>query len=151
MTTFNLVSEGIEDLYAFHFYSELVTKEEKLSAKRYWEIYDPVAEFQRMGVGNRSQAWRFSDINHDYEVSLSVLPILLGVAVVELNLMGETQFCPTYPGKIVVPSKISDTTLGYAVKYRSKGRLPGLVYLHWSNLVRFVLTSRGYHSRRMTC
>lgn len=36
----------------------------------------------------------------------------------------------------MVPSKISDTTLGYAVKYRSKGRIPGLVYLHWANLVR---------------
>lgn len=46
------------------------------------------------------------------------------------------QFCPSYPSKIVVPSKISDTTLSYAVKYRSKGRIPGLVYLHWGNLVR---------------
>ncbi|GAA5970604.1 hypothetical protein JCM3765_006115, partial [Sporobolomyces pararoseus] len=42
-------------------------------------------------------------------------------------------FCPSYPAQIVVPSKISDTTLNYAVKYRSKSRIPGLVYLHWAN------------------
>jgi hypothetical protein len=46
-----------------------------------------------------------------------------------------SQYCPTYPAQIVVPNKISDTTLSYAVKYRSKGRIPGLVYLHWANLV----------------
>lgn len=40
-----------------------------------------------------------------------------------------------------MPAKISDTTLSYAVKYRSKGRLPGLVYLHWANLVRLRLLS----------
>lgn len=44
------------------------------------------------------------------------------------------QFCPTYPSQIAAPSKISDSTLKYAVKYRSKGRIPGLVYLHWANL-----------------
>lgn len=45
------------------------------------------------------------------------------------------QFCPSYPSQIVVPARISDTTLSYAVKYRSKCRIPGLVYLHWANLV----------------
>lgn len=45
-----------------------------------------------------------------------------------------TQFCPTYPAEIIVPARISDSTLGYAVRYRSKGRLPGLVYLHHANL-----------------
>ncbi|KAM0755223.1 phosphatases II [Meredithblackwellia eburnea MCA 4105] len=63
-----------------------------------------------MGVGERSKAWRVTSINKDFS------------------------FCPTYPSSIIVPSKISDTTLGYAVKYRSKGRIPGLVYLHWGNL-----------------
>lgn len=49
--------------------------------------------------------------------------------------MPADQFCNSYPANIVVPAKISDTTLSYAVKYRSKGRIPGLVYLHWANLV----------------
>ncbi|GAA6047432.1 hypothetical protein JCM3770_001302 [Rhodotorula araucariae] len=75
-----------------------------------WEIYDAESEFERMGMGTRSKAWRFTSINADF------------------------QFCPSYPAKIVVPAKISDTTLSYAVKYRSKSRIPGLVYLHWANL-----------------
>lgn len=52
------------------------------------------------------------------------------------SCFARAQFCPSYPAKIVVPAKISDTTLSYAVKYRSKSRIPGLVYLHWANLVR---------------
>ncbi|GAA5926028.1 phosphatidylinositol-3-phosphatase YMR1 [Sporobolomyces koalae] len=74
-----------------------------------WDIYNPQEEFARMGVGSRSKAWRFSDINADFN------------------------FCPSYPAQIVVPARISDTTLTYAVKYRSKCRIPGLVYLHWAN------------------
>ena len=34
---------------------------------------------------------------------------------------------------MVVPSRISDTTLNYAAKYRSKCRIPALTYLHWAN------------------
>jgi hypothetical protein len=33
-----------------------------------------------------------------------------------------------------VPSRISDATLRYASKYRSKERIPALSYLHWANL-----------------
>jgi myotubularin-related protein 6/7/8 len=36
---------------------------------------------------------------------------------------------------MVVPSKISDTVIAYACKYRSKGRIPALSYLHWANHV----------------
>lgn len=46
------------------------------------------------------------------------------------------QFSPTYPAKMVVPTRISDATLQYAGKYRSKCRIPVLTYLHWSNYVR---------------
>jgi hypothetical protein len=45
------------------------------------------------------------------------------------------QFCPTYPARLAVPTRISDTTLAYAAKYRSKARIPALVYLHWANYV----------------
>ncbi|KAG6817807.1 hypothetical protein H0H87_003215 [Tephrocybe sp. NHM501043] len=74
-----------------------------------WSIYSPRDEFVRMGVGSRSKAWRFTDINKDYS------------------------FCPTYPSRFVVPTRISDTTLQYASKYRSKCRIPILSYLHWAN------------------
>ncbi|KAJ1873809.1 phosphatidylinositol-3-phosphatase ymr1, partial [Coemansia sp. S17] len=62
-----------------------------------------------MGVGSASgagQFWRFTDINRGFAL------------------------CPTYPPTLVVPAKISDTTLTYAAKYRSKCRLPVLCYLH---------------------
>ena len=40
------------------------------------------------------------------------------------------QFSPTYPSLLVVPSQISDNTLKFAGRYRSKVRLPALTYLH---------------------
>lgn len=41
-----------------------------------------------------------------------------------------TQFSPTYPSLLPVPTAISDNTLNYAGKYRSRVRLPVLTYLH---------------------
>lgn len=40
------------------------------------------------------------------------------------------QFSPTYPSTVVVPSAISDNTLNYAARYRSRARIPVLTYLH---------------------
>lgn len=34
---------------------------------------------------------------------------------------------------MAVPTRISDATLQYAAKYRSKARIPALSYLHWAN------------------
>ncbi|BGP16515.1 hypothetical protein JCM10213_001146 [Rhodosporidiobolus nylandii] len=99
---------GLEGRYAF--FCGPARGKEKGKGKAGWEIYSPEEEFARMGLGTRSKAWRFTSINADF------------------------QFCPSYPSQIVVPAKISDTTLSYAVKYRSKSRIPGLVYLHWANL-----------------
>ncbi|KAH8106892.1 phosphatases II [Cristinia sonorae] len=98
------VATSITQLYAFFY-----TPNPPLEAKSGWSIYSPRTEFGRMGVGTRSKAWRFTDINKDYS------------------------FSPTYPSRLVVPTRISDTTLQYAVKYRSKGRIPVLTYLHWAN------------------
>jgi myotubularin-related protein 6/7/8 len=33
-----------------------------------WDMYSPRAEFARMGVGSRTKAWRFTDLNQDYSV-----------------------------------------------------------------------------------
>ncbi|GAA6028295.1 hypothetical protein JCM8097_006961 [Rhodosporidiobolus ruineniae] len=96
---------GLEGRYAF-----VEGGKEKGKGREGWSIYSPVEEFARMGVGSRSKAWRFTTINADF------------------------QFCPSYPAQLVVPAKISDNTLTYAVRYRSKSRIPGLVYLHWANL-----------------
>lgn len=81
-----------------------------------WNVYNPKQEYARMGVFDsattkaRTSAWRFTSVNANYE------------------------YCPTYPASLVVPAKISDATLNYGKAYRSKHRIPGLVYLHWNNL-----------------
>ncbi|XAO22563.1 hypothetical protein I312_101336 [Cryptococcus bacillisporus CA1280] len=78
-----------------------------------WTVFNHRTEFARQGLGTRTKAWRFTDINKDYS------------------------FSPTYPSKLVVPSRISDSTLTYAGKYRSKARIPALTYLHWANNVSY--------------
>ncbi|KAJ7156974.1 protein-tyrosine phosphatase-like protein [Mycena crocata] len=98
------VATSVEKLYAF-FYSP----NPPLPTSEGWSIYSPRDEFGRMGIGSRTKAWRFTDINKDYS------------------------FSPTYPSRLVVPTRISDTTLQYASKYRSKCRIPVLSYLHWAN------------------
>ncbi|KAF5389902.1 hypothetical protein D9757_003599 [Collybiopsis confluens] len=98
------VATSVSQLYAF-FYSP----SPPLSASDGWSIYSAREEFGRMGIGSRTKAWRFTDVNKEYSL------------------------CPTYPSKLIVPTRISDTTLQYASKYRSKCRIPVLTYLHWSN------------------
>ncbi|ORX60327.1 phosphatases II [Hesseltinella vesiculosa] len=83
-----------------------------------WKIYDPIEEYSRMGVGTKSNAWRFTTINRDYSYS------------------------PTYPRTLVVPTKISDNVLNYAAKYRSKARIPALSYLHWHNMATITRSSQ---------
>lgn len=97
------MAKSIENLYAFYYQPS-----PPLEGKG-WSCYNPRQEFARMGLGARTKAWRFTDINKDYEYS------------------------PTYPAKLVVPAKISDAVLAHAVKYRSKARIPALTYLHWGN------------------
>ncbi|KAF5315863.1 hypothetical protein D9611_004946 [Ephemerocybe angulata] len=97
-------TKSIEQLYAFFY-----TPNPPLPTNNGWSIYSPREEFGRMGVGTRTKAWRFTDINRDYS------------------------FCSTYPSRLVVPTKISDTTLQYGSQYRSKCRIPVLTYLHWAN------------------
>ncbi|KAF5386999.1 hypothetical protein D9615_001576 [Tricholomella constricta] len=98
------VATSVTQLYAFFYHPN-----PPLSASNGWSLYSPRDEFGRMGVGSRSKAWRFTDVNKDYS------------------------FCATYPARLVVPTRISDTTLQYASKYRSKCRIPVLSYLHWAN------------------
>ncbi|KAJ6630572.1 protein-tyrosine phosphatase-like protein [Mycena sp. CBHHK59/15] len=98
------VATSVQQLYAFFY-----VPNPPLPTSDGWSIYSPRDEFGRMGVGSRTKAWRFTDINKDYS------------------------FCPTYPARLVVPTRISDTTLQYASKYRSKCRIPVLSYLHWAN------------------
>lgn len=97
---------SIEKLYAFCY--QPLKQEKPFNG---WHIYDPKTEFRRQGISMKSvdRGWRISQINKDYT------------------------FSPTYPGLLVVPSKISDNVLKYAGPYRSRQRIPVLTYLHSLN------------------
>ncbi|RKO92123.1 Myotubularin-like phosphatase domain-containing protein, partial [Blyttiomyces helicus] len=84
--------------------------EKPLPKSNGWNVYDPVVEFGRLGVGTRTENWRLSSVNQDYE------------------------FSSTYPRILVVPARISDNVLKYTGKFRSKARIPSLSYLHRTNM-----------------
>ncbi|KAG0304692.1 hypothetical protein BGZ98_005167 [Dissophora globulifera] len=113
---------SVEQLYAFFY-----TPAPPFSTTDGWNIYDPLVEYERMGVGSKNDQWRFSDLNQ----SFSDCPYLRRITVSHRSV---PQFSPTYPQILVVPSKISDTVLTYAAKHRSKARIPSLSYLHWNNM-----------------
>ena len=91
-----------------------------------------------MGVGTRSKAWRFTDINKDYQARP---PVFSSRSIFYFYF----QFSPSYPSRLVIPTRISDSTLQYASKHRSKCRIPALTYLHWANhVITFILIIRQY-------
>jgi myotubularin-related protein 6/7/8 len=94
---------SIEKLFAFVFKPPPAEKE-----INGWDIYDAKAEWKRQGISDKGvdRGWRISKINLDYA------------------------FSPTYPALLPVPSTISDNTLNYAGRYRSRVRIPVLTYLH---------------------
>lgn len=94
---------SIEKLYAFNY--KIHPKERPI---RGWEIYDPKKEFRRQGIGEKlpDRGWRITDVNTNYA------------------------FSETYPEILVVPIKISNQTLKYASKHRTRARVPTLTYLH---------------------
>ncbi|KAF1958395.1 phosphatases II [Byssothecium circinans] len=73
-----------------------------------WQVYDPRREWKRLGISPKDseKGWRISEINIEYKYS------------------------ETYPALIVVPTKVSDSVLRYAGAYRSRNRIPALVYRH---------------------
>ncbi|CAK9684015.1 unnamed protein product [Candida parapsilosis] len=110
LATVAKVDNDIKSLYA---YAYVPNNLEKKLDTRGWDIYDPVAEYTRLGlIPNESdkQFWRMTEVNADYK------------------------FCPSYPCKFIVPNTISDNVLKHAAKFRSKQRIPAVVYKHKSNI-----------------
>ncbi|OCF43114.1 myotubularin [Kwoniella heveanensis CBS 569] len=103
------VKTSVHQLHAFFYHDPHSSRSADSSIAKGWTIYNPRQEFARQGLGSKTKSWRFTDINKDYS------------------------FSPTYPAKLAVPTRISDSTLSYAAKYRSKARIPALTYLHWAN------------------
>lgn len=90
-----------------------------------WHFHDLRAEFQRQGVPNSE--WAVTGINKDHY-----------------------GLCPTYPEYIVVPVSASRATVEGSARFRSKGRLPVLTYLHKNSaaLIRCAQPLVGIGGRR---
>ncbi|CAG5121603.1 unnamed protein product, partial [Candidula unifasciata] len=72
-----------------------------------WDMFDLQSDFQRMGVSN--QNWVATHLNKLYEL------------------------CDTYPSLLYVPASATTHVLVGSSKFRSRGRLPVLSYLHSTN------------------
>lgn len=103
---------SIKELYAFHYRPNALEKGLESSG---WGLFDPEKEYTRQGLigagagendASSNVSWRVSRVNEDYK------------------------FCPSYPRLLVVPNCISDNVLKHAAKFRSKLRIPAVVYRH---------------------
>lgn len=57
------LSDSIDQLYAYSYQPR-----EPFTANNGWKIYDPIKEYERMGVDKSTHMWRFTPINQDYKV-----------------------------------------------------------------------------------
>lgn len=72
-----------------------------------WNVYDPMAEFQRQGLPNNN--WRLTFINEQFE------------------------FCDTYPRHLMVPFNATEDDLKKVATFRSRNRIPVLSWVHPEN------------------
>mmetsp|Transcript_40013 Transcript_40013/g.65071 ORF Transcript_40013/g.65071 Transcript_40013/m.65071 type:complete len:859 (+) Transcript_40013:103-2679(+) len=70
-----------------------------------WSLYDAKAEYDRMRMLDKANYLRLTEKNLDYK------------------------FSPTYPSRIVVPANITDEQLDKIGKFRSRARIPAVVYI----------------------
>eukprot|EP00945_MAST-04E_sp_MAST-4E-sp1_P008057 g8057.t1 len=107
-----------ESLFAFH-YNPGVSRHGHIVPG--WAKLDLDDEYTRLGLtkneeynandvlgslAGTSHPWRLTAINEDYKL------------------------CPTYPAKFIVPRAIGDEQLERIGSFRSKGRIPAIVYRH---------------------
>lgn len=100
MCLFFPISVKITNLYCFNYNP----RTEDLQKSAGWNYYNLESEFKRMHVPN--ERWHLTIINDKYDL------------------------CDTYPKQIYVPVEASTSVLMASSKFRSKGRLPALTYLH---------------------
>ncbi|KRT85970.1 hypothetical protein AMK59_1064 [Oryctes borbonicus] len=101
-TSLQLLSQpsNIEDLYCF----EYNFKNGNMPKSEGWNYFNIQSEYQRMGLPN--DQWCLTTCNKDYEL------------------------CDTYPKHLYVPVTANTMVLVGSSRFRSKGRLPVLSYLH---------------------
>uniref|UniRef100_U5EVV2 phosphatidylinositol-3,5-bisphosphate 3-phosphatase n=1 Tax=Corethrella appendiculata TaxID=1370023 RepID=U5EVV2_9DIPT len=90
----------ITNLYCFQY----TPSNEDLPKKSGWDYFKLDTEFKRMRVPN--DQWTLCTLNQKYEL------------------------CDTYPRLVYVPSDATTAMLMGSSRFRSKGRLPALTYLH---------------------
>ncbi|XP_034413349.1 myotubularin-related protein 1a isoform X7 [Cyclopterus lumpus] len=69
-----------------------------------WKVYDPTAEYRRLGLPNES--WAISKMNSSYEL------------------------CDTYPSILVIPTHITEDDIRRVAVFRAKHRIPILSWIH---------------------
>lgn len=93
---------NIQNLYCFQY--QVSVSSEDLIKTAGWDFFKLENEFRRMKVPN--DEWQLTTMNKDYSL------------------------CDTYPNLLYVPSTVDKTVLLGSSRFRSKGRLPALTYLH---------------------
>lgn len=120
--------DQIDTLFAFEYHTSRCW-EEKVGTKGRnedgWSIYLPVAEYQRL---------RFLDriLTTDSKSDLSKKTI---ISQTGWRLVRNANFrlSPTYPQLLVVPSELSEEELIQSAKFRSRARLPVVIWKHPSH------------------
>eukprot|EP01129_Flabellula_baltica_P000224 TRINITY_DN10267_c0_g1_i1.p1 TRINITY_DN10267_c0_g1~~TRINITY_DN10267_c0_g1_i1.p1 ORF type:complete len:610 (+),score=97.08 TRINITY_DN10267_c0_g1_i1:80-1909(+) len=67
-----------------------------------WEVYDPIYEYSRLGL--HEEDWEISNLNQEYDL------------------------CSTYPKLLCFPSDIGEEDLRDGSKFRTRNRLPSIVW-----------------------
>lgn len=98
------VQKHLKSFYAFNYKPNVMEMNLPLKG---WKLYDPIDEYNRLELDK--DFWRVTNINEQYKL------------------------CPSYPNLLVVPSSISDNVIKHASKFRSKQRIPAVVYKHRLN------------------
>ncbi|XP_064481427.1 myotubularin-related protein 2-like [Ornithodoros turicata] len=92
-----------------------------------WAVYDPIAEYRRMGLPTES--WKTSNINENYRL------------------------CDTYPAVLAVPAAADNNLLEAVASFRSRGRIPVLSWIHpesQATITRCSQPSVGVSGKRCT-
>lgn len=99
------IMNSIREFYAYEYKANVLESQLESSG---WAIYDPEMEYTRQNlIGDGANGkWRMSTINEKY------------------------RFCSSYPDRFIVPATVSDSVLKHAGKFRSKQRIPVVVYKH---------------------
>lgn len=99
------IKPSIREFYAFDYKANVLESRLQTLGK---DLYDAKKEYRRQNllVDDANSPWRLSKINEGYRFSAS------------------------YPDCFIVPASISESVLQHAGKFRSKQRIPAVVYKH---------------------